>query len=175
MNKAVFLDRDGVLNASISSNGVPKPPMRIEEVVILDGVIDAINTLKTLGFLTLVLTNQPDVARGTITEIEVNEINAYISSKVQIDKFYVCFHDDGDKCSCRKPLPGLINLAIKEFDVDVNRSFLVGDRWKDIETGQSVGCRSYFIDYEYNEPKPNPPYEPCKSLFEAVNKLKSIR
>jgi D-glycero-D-manno-heptose 1,7-bisphosphate phosphatase len=68
----------------------------------------------------------------------------------------------------------MIELAIKEFDVDVNRSFLVGDRWKDIEAGQSVGCRNYFIDYNYDEPKPKPPFETCISLIDAVCKMKSL-
>jgi len=171
MKKAVFLDRDGVINRSILIDGVRKPPNKIEDIEILDGVIQAIQILKGLGFVPIVVTNQPDVARGDATKIEVNRINSYIGTATSIESFYTCFHDDIDLCICRKPAPGLIYQAAAELDIDLCKSFLVGDRWRDISAGQSAGCESFFIDYSYNERVPEIPYTKVSSLLEVAEIL----
>ena len=169
MKRAVFLDRDGVLNRSILIEGVPKPPASIEKVEILAGVIEAIQILKNHDFLPVVITNQPDVARGAISQSQVEAINNYIGEVTCIENFYSCFHDELDFCGCRKPAPGLIYRASHELGLCVDKSYLVGDRWRDISAGQSAGCQSFFIDYSYSEPKPNIPYTKVSSLLEAVN------
>jgi len=168
MKRAVFLDRDGVLNRSILIDGHPRPPATLEEVQILDGVVEAINILKIHDFVPVVVTNQPDVARGVISKLNVNKINTKIGRFTGIDFFYTCFHDDFDRCDCRKPSPGLIFRASKELNLDTPESFMVGDRWRDISAGQAAGCKSFFIDYLYPEPGPKRPFTAVKSLLEAV-------
>lgn len=169
MKRAVFLDRDGVLNRTILIGGVPKPPVTIGEVEILEGVVEATKTLKDFGFVLVVVSNQPDVARGIVSESDVNDINEFIGSQAKIDYFYTCFHDDLDLCDCRKPLPGLIKRASIELGLDIEKSYLVGDRWRDIEAGQAVGCKTFFIDYSYPEREPVLPYIKVSSLLEAVD------
>jgi D-glycero-D-manno-heptose 1,7-bisphosphate phosphatase len=168
MKKAVFLDRDGVLNRSILVDGVPKPPSCIEEVMILDGVVEAIQIIKHHDLLPVVVTNQPDVTRGFTSKSQVEAINSHIGAAVDIHHFYTCFHDDTDKCNCRKPSPGLIFQAALDLELDVRQSFLVGDRWRDISAGQSAGCQAFFIDYSYLEPIPKKPFTKVDSLIEAV-------
>jgi D-glycero-D-manno-heptose 1,7-bisphosphate phosphatase len=172
MKRAVFLDRDGVLNRSMLVDGVPKPPSSVDDVEILEGVIEAIRILKNCDLVPVVVTNQPDVARGQITKFIVNEINAHIGNVVGVENFYTCFHDDNDFCKCRKPAPGLIIQAAYDLDLDLNGSFMVGDRWRDISAGQSVGCVTYFIDYSYPEPAPNVPFRRVSSLLEAAKHIK---
>jgi D-glycero-D-manno-heptose 1,7-bisphosphate phosphatase len=171
MNKAFFLDRDGVLNKTILEYEFPRPPKNTREIVILEGVIEGIQLLKANGFIPVVVTNQPDVARGHTTVGQVEEINSRLSSILSIDFFYTCFHDDSDSCECRKPRPGLIQQAVSDLNIDVRRSFLIGDRWRDIAAGQAAGCRSFFIDYKYPEKSPQPPFIRVTSLLEAVGKI----
>jgi len=166
--KAAFLDRDGVINRSQLVDGVPKPPKSLSEVEILDGVIESIQLLKRCGYIPVVITNQPDVARGQAQEKDINTIHSYISSVVRIDHFYSCFHDDSDKCGCRKPAPGLIYKAVEELQIDLSNSILIGDRWRDIQAGQTAGCKSYFIDYSYPEKQPENPFIRVSSLLEAA-------
>jgi D-glycero-D-manno-heptose 1,7-bisphosphate phosphatase len=168
MKRAVFLDRDGVLNRSILVDGVPKPPSSVKEVEILEGVKEAIQMLKSNDLVPVVVTNQPDVARGVATQSQVEAINTFLGMITDIKYFYTCFHDDADQCDCRKPAPGLIYRASHELDLSVHESFMVGDRWRDISAGQSAGCRSYFIDYSYSEVMPKMPYTKVSSLLEAT-------
>jgi len=169
MKKAAFLDRDGVLNRSILLDGIPKPPTSIEEVEILDGVVEAIQILRTHGFVPVVVSNQPDVARGDATQLQVNAINNHIGAETNIEYFYTCFHDEDDRCDCRKPAPGLLYRAAIELDLSLDESYMVGDRWRDISAGQSAGCENFYIDYSYSEIKPKMPYKKVSSLLEAVN------
>jgi len=167
--KAVFLDRDGVINHSIIKNGKPFPPSSLAEVKIIDGVAEALASLRQAGFLLIVVTNQPDVARGTIANSVVNEINDYLKLELLLDDIFVCIHDDKDKCYCRKPLPGLILQAARKYKIDLKQSFMVGDRWKDVEAGKRAGCKTIWIDLKYDEKKPSvaPDYV-TQSLKEAV-------
>lgn len=174
MKKAVFLDRDGVLNRSILLEGTPKPPASIEDIEIHDGVVEAIQILKSFDFVPVVVTNQPDVARGLILQSEVAAMNKHIGDAISVNHFYTCFHDDADMCKCRKPLPGLILQAAIDLDLNVNQSCLVGDRWRDIHAGQAAGCQNYFIDHSYSELQPNYPYTRVFSLLEAVRLLTGV-
>jgi D-glycero-D-manno-heptose 1,7-bisphosphate phosphatase len=168
MKRAVFLDRDGVLNRSNLVNGIPTPPRCVEEVEILDGVLEALQIIKYCNFFPVVVTNQPDVARRIVTKDSVEEINRYLGSKLGIEHFFTCFHNDLDECNCRKPKPGLLKTAANCLDIDLGKSFMVGDRWRDIEAGQAAGCECFFIDYKYDEKSPSLPFVRVPSLLEAT-------
>ena len=152
--RAVFLDRDGVLNRSVVREGRPYPPATPEEVEVLPGVPEAIGLLRAAGFALVVVTNQPDVARGTTRREVVEAINATVDEGLALDQYRVCYHDDADGCDCRKPGPGLLTAAASELDLDLGSSFMVGDRWRDIDAGKRAGCRTVWIDYGYDEKQP---------------------
>jgi D-glycero-D-manno-heptose 1,7-bisphosphate phosphatase len=154
MKRAVFLDRDGVINRAMVRDGKPYPPPNLSKLEILPGVPDALDLLHNAGFLLIVVTNQPDVARGTTQVSVVEEINTYLINCLPIDEFQTCYHDNFDKCDCRKPFPGALLAAAKKYDIELSRSYMIGDRWKDIEAGRSAGCKTIFIDYGYSEKQP---------------------
>jgi len=130
---AVFLDRDGVLNAATLLDGRPYPPTSAAEVTILPGVPTALAALRDAGYAIVVVTNQPDVARGTRTRAGIEAIHARLRAELPVDAIYCCFHDDGDECACRKPRPGMLLEAARELSLDLAASFMVGDRWRDTE------------------------------------------
>ena len=166
--RAVFLDRDGILNAAIVRNGKPHPPSSVAQVEIPAGVADGLIQLRNLGFLLIGVTNQPDVARGTTPRETVDAINGYLKSKLPLDEICVCFHDDADGCSCRKPNPGLILNTAERHEINLAASYMVGDRWKDIEAGRKTGCNTVWVDYGYSEMfKTGLPDYICKSPAEA--------
>ena len=166
--KAVFLDRDGVINRAPIIEGLPYSPRNIQELEIILGVREAVTLLFSSGFEIVVVTNQPEVARGFLYIDDIEKIHEEISNQTGLKHFKVCFHDNEDRCDCRKPKPGMLSQAAKEFNLDLKQSFLVGDRWKDIQAGQEVGCRCFFIDYGYCEMKPKPPFDRVTSLLEAA-------
>jgi len=168
MRAAVFLDRDGVVNRSPVRNGVPHPPAALQELEILPDVPEALTALREHGYLLVVVTNQPDVARGNAREQDVQDIHARLRSTLKLDAVFTCFHGDADNCDCRKPKPGLLLQAAREFDIDLAASFIVGDRWKDIEAGQRAACKTFFIDYGYREPQPSACDYRVGSLLEAA-------
>jgi D-glycero-D-manno-heptose 1,7-bisphosphate phosphatase len=152
--RAVFLDRDGVLNRAVVRAGRPYPPASVAEVEILPGVVEALGGLKEAGFVLIVVSNQPDVARGTTPRVTVEAINAHLADRLPIDRFIMCYHDSSDGCDCRKPSPGMLFAGAREFDVDLSSSYMVGDRWRDVEAGITAGCKTIFIDYGYDEKHP---------------------
>lgn len=151
LRRAVFFDRDGVLNESVVRNGVPRPPASRRELRIVDGAAESVSDVRAAGFLAIGVTNQPDVARGTAPHDEVEAINEEVAAKTRLDAIYTCIHDDADGCDCRKPKTGLLQRASEEFGIDLHRSFLVGDRLKDVECGRTAGCTTIFIDRGYAE------------------------
>jgi D-glycero-D-manno-heptose 1,7-bisphosphate phosphatase len=166
----VFLDRDGVLNEAIVRDGKPYPPASIAEMKIVDGAAEDLERLKQLDFLLLVVTNQPDVARGTQSIETIEAMHRRMAETLPLDEFLVCPHDDTDGCNCRKPAPGMLLEAQRRFGIDLSRSFLVGDRWRDVDAGQAAGCRTVFLDFGYRERGPSvPPDASVASLREAVN------
>lgn len=167
MRRAVFLDRDGVINRAIVRDGKPFPPSSMAELDILPGVEDALKKLHAAGYLLIVVTNQPDVARGITNKEGVEQINNFLNAKLPIDEFRTCYHDSDDGCSCRKPLPGALLDAAREHEIDLSKSFMVGDRWRDIEAGTSAGCKTFFINYSYLEQRPETPDFIVSSLYEA--------
>ena len=151
MKRAVFLDRDGVLNYAINVNGRPHPPENIAQLKIMLGAKELLEDLKSKDFFLIVITNQPDVSRGKCTKESVDLINNEIQKALPIDYFKTCFHDDEDNCDCRKPKPGAIFAAANDFGINLSQSYMVGDRWRDIDAGNSAGCKTIFIDYQYSE------------------------
>ena len=155
--RAVFLDRDGVLNRAIIRDGKPYPPANLGELEILPDVPAALAALKECGFLLLVVTNQPDVARGNQQRAVVESIHEALRTALPIDDFFVCYHDDRDDCACRKPKPGLLLQAAGKYGLELKSSYLIGDRWRDIEAGQAAGCATLWIDRGYAERAPSQP------------------
>lgn len=152
LRRAVFLDRDGVLNRAFVRDGKPYPPASLEELEILPGVPEALARLRQAGFLLIVVTNQPDVARGTQRREQVEAINDALKSALPLDEV-VTSYEDGDSPR-RKPNPGMLLEAAERHRIDLARSFMIGDRWKDVEAGRRAGCRTVFIDYGYTERSP---------------------
>ena len=168
MRRAVFLDRDGVLNAAVVRDGRPYAPVSEADLQILPGVPEACQVLREAGFLLIMVTNQPDIARGTISADIVNSINGRLQRELSLDGIGVCPHD-GDGCDCRKPKPGLLLEAADRLGIDLGASYMVGDRWRDTEAAQNAGCNAVFIDYGYREQRPKPPYHRVTSLREAAS------
>ena len=169
MRPAVFLDRDGVINRVTLRRNRPYPPSSLKELKVLPGVKDALERLKKAGYYLCVVTNQPDVARKSLSRAEVDEINAFLKATLALDEISVCFHDDEDRCLCRKPAPGLLLSAAKNNNLNLDESFMIGDRWRDIDAGIAAGCKTFFIDYGYDERTPTNYTYKVKSLVEAVN------
>lgn len=168
LKTAIFLDRDGVINKSIIKNNLPYSPKQKNNFVIIDGVKEAISIFNSLNFIPVVITNQPDVSRGIMTKKMVDWQHSRLYEVLGIENYFTCYHDDSDFCECRKPKAGLIKEASKKLNIDIKKSFLVGDRWKDIKAGQNAGCSCFFIDYQYNEKEPEPPFQRVNSLLEAA-------
>jgi D-glycero-D-manno-heptose 1,7-bisphosphate phosphatase len=146
LRRAVFLDRDGVLNrVFVHGDGKTHPPASPEELELLPGVRQACQALRRAGFLQIVVTNQPDVARGTQTREGVDAINDVLIGQGLVDEILVCYHDDVDGCACRKPKPGLLLEAAQKFNINLADSFMIGDRWSDIAAGQRAGCRTILV------------------------------
>lgn len=168
-NRAVFLDRDGVLNQAIVRDGKPYPPQNPAEFVMEPEAFSVLSAFKFAGFRLFVVTNQPDVARGTTSLKTVEELNALLHAELpMLDCVYTCYHDDQDGCLCRKPLPGLFFQAQKDFDLDLPRSFMIGDRWRDIEAGQKAGCKTLWLNRHYQEKHPTHYNLEIASLTEAL-------
>lgn len=167
--RAVFLDRDGVINRAILRNNLPYPPRTLAELELLPGVEAALQRLKGLGFLLLVVTNQPDVARGQASRETVDEMHGWLSDRLPIDEFFTCWHDDHDHCHCRKPKPGLLLDGAQKYSVSLADSYLVGDRWRDVDAGAAAGVRTVFLDGGYAERGPSEePDARVRSMEEAA-------
>jgi len=166
---AALLDRDGVLNEPHVVEGRPRPPASVAELVLAAGAAGACARLHEAGLLLVVVTNQPDLARGTADAHSVDEINRELRRRLPLDDVLVCPHDDGDRCGCRKPAPGLLHQAAARWAIDLTRSVMVGDRWRDVEAGRRAGCATVFVDRGYDEPRPMAPDLVVSSLEEAVS------
>jgi D-glycero-D-manno-heptose 1,7-bisphosphate phosphatase len=165
---AVFLDRDGVLNEVEVIDGVPVPPSSVDKMTLLPGVVDACHRLRELGYALIVVTNQPDIARGRQSRTEVDRMHDRLREQLPLDDVVVCPHDDVDDCRCRKPRPGMILDAADRLRLDLTASFAVGDRWRDVEAAHRAGVPAVFIDRDYGERKPASPDAVVTSLAEAV-------
>ena len=167
---AVFLDRDGVVNEALVRDGRPYPPGSPDDVVIVLGMPEACARLRAAGFAVVVVTNQPDVGRGTLKQEIVESIHAGMCRQLPIDRVEVCYHpgQGGSDCDCRKPKPGMLLHAAKELGIDLAQSWMVGDRWRDVDCGYAAGCRTIFIDRGYAEALRQKPHFSAGNLAQAA-------
>ena len=169
MERAVFLDRDGVLNRSNLRNGRPCAPTSLEEFELLPGVTQAVGRLREAGFRLIVVSNQPDIATGKLSREILERMHERLRSWLPVDAIKVCCHVDENECACRKPKPGMLLEAAREWSIDLSRSFMVGDRWRDVSAGKAAGCRAIFVDYGYAETQVDQPDFVVASLLEAAD------
>ena len=172
---AVFLDRDGVLNEVDVRDGIPHPPAGVEGLRLLPGVVEACHRLRQLGFALVVVTNQPDIARGKQTRDEIDRMHDALRARLPLDDIVVCPHDDIDDCPCRKPRPGMILAAAARLQIDLAESVCVGDRWRDIESAKRAGVMAIFVDRGYSERRPTNADAVVASLPAAVEVIQSQR
>jgi D-glycero-D-manno-heptose 1,7-bisphosphate phosphatase len=165
-DRVVFLDRDGVINRTYVRDGVPRPPATVGGLEILPGVPEALDRLRAAGYRLIVVTNQPDVARGTVARETVEAIHERLRTQLALDEIRVCYHDDADGCQCRKPKPGLLRMGAP---VDFSASVMVGDRWRDIEAGRAAGCLTILVSRGDSAPLPHDPDVRVSSLLEAAD------
>jgi D-glycero-D-manno-heptose 1,7-bisphosphate phosphatase len=165
----VCLDRDGVVNEAIVRDGRPLPPAAVDQVAIPTGVREACRLLSDAGLLLIVVTNQPDIARGSTSRLAVDAINGHLTGQLNLDAVYVCPHDDRDACRCRKPAPGLLLDAAADLRVDLTRSVMVGDRWRDIEAGKRAGVTTVWLRRDYREAPPDAPDHVVDHLSDVVS------
>lgn len=171
MKKAIFLDRDGVLNKLITRDGKAQAPYSLSEFELYFGVHEALEKIKERGYLAIVVTNQPDVARGWVTKDKVELINNEILKMLPIDAIKICFHTNSDKCLCRKPMPGMLQEASLEWGINFSESYMIGDRYSDVAAGAIVGCKTILINNGTDKGEqldyPGPDFQ-ANSLIEAV-------
>lgn len=167
MRRAVFLDRDGVINRALIREGKPFPPLDIRDFELLPDVVEACARLKQAGFYLVVASNQPDVGRGIVAREKVEAIHEHMCIALPIDRVEVCY-DSEDGSEFRKPNPGMLKRAAAALDVDLRASFMVGDRWRDIDCGRAAGCTTIFIDKGYTESLRSQPHFRTHNLFEAA-------
>ena len=166
--RAVFLDRDGVINRAEVRAGKSYAPAALEDLSVLPGVAQSLIRMREAGFLTLVVTNQPDVGKGTQRREVVEAMHAKLARELALDAIYACYHVADDRCSCRKPEPGMLLEAASDWGVDLKSSWMVGDRWRDIGAGRAAGTRTIWIDCGYDEPRAESPDWIVRSLPEAA-------
>jgi len=171
--KAVFLDRDGVINEVIFRvNDKPIAPWSFKEFKLCDGITEPLRELKNSGYLLFVVSNQPDISKGLVTSEVVERMNDIIVSQFPIEKVVFCSHEDIHNCSCRKPKPGMIIELAYEYEIDLNLSFMIGDNWKDINAGEAAGCSTVLIQKAYNKNVKADFY--IQSLAEATDIINSM-
>jgi D-glycero-D-manno-heptose 1,7-bisphosphate phosphatase len=169
--RAVFLDRDGVINRALEREHKPFPPRNLDEFEILPDVPAACAKLKAAGFLLVVATNQPDIGRGTLAREVVEKIHAHMTARLPIDRVEVCYHAGKNdlECDCRKPKPGMLLRAARDLNIDLAQSWMVGDRWRDVDCGHAAGCTTIFIDCGYAEELKQKPDFYARNLGEAAD------
>lgn len=169
VKRAIFLDRDGVINREIFRSGQAQAPFTLEDFEILPGVPDALDRLRGAGFLLVVVTNQPDVVRGLAVKHQVEAIHAHLRRTLSLDDIRVCYHDDADRCACRKPSPGMLYAAAVTHDITLADSYLVGDRWRDVGAGRHAGCTTILVHSDRDEPTTIEPHVRMRDLSEAAS------
>jgi D-glycero-D-manno-heptose 1,7-bisphosphate phosphatase len=169
---AVFLDRDGVLNRPCIRDGRPYPPADLKELELYEDAVVGCTRLKNAGFLLVVVSNQPDVGRGTQRRAVAEAINKKLAKAIPVlDRIEVCFHageEYGDVCDCRKPKPGMLFRAAAALGIDISASYMIGDRWRDVDCARAVGCYGIFIDRGYTESLRARPNVTVSTFGEAV-------
>jgi D-glycero-D-manno-heptose 1,7-bisphosphate phosphatase len=150
MRRAVFLDRDGVVNRVVMRDGRPASPRSTSELVLEPEARRAAAALRDAGFLLFVVTNQPDLARGKLEPATHAAMMEQVRQALQPDELVACPHDDRDDCPCRKPRPGMLTALAARWDVALEDSYMVGDGWRDMAAGRAAGCRTILLRTDYN-------------------------
>jgi D-glycero-D-manno-heptose 1,7-bisphosphate phosphatase len=171
----IFLDRDGVINRAVIRDGRPFPPASPEDLEILPGVPESIAALVDAGYVVVVVTNQPDVGTGVQRQDVVDLIHEKVRRLVPVHEIRACYHTDRDGCGCRKPLPGMLLSAAAAWSIDLGRSYMVGDRWRDIGAGRAAGCRTILVGSGYGETMPDRPDLVVDSLSQATEFILNSR
>jgi D-glycero-D-manno-heptose 1,7-bisphosphate phosphatase len=175
--RAIFLDRDGVINRPLVRSGKPYPPSSLAEFEILPGVSEACEVLKGFGFYLVIATNQPDVGRGTLARNAVETIHGWLLQQLPIDRVMTCYHGGatyGDPCDCRKPQPGMLFQAAEVLKINLAESFMIGDRWRDVDCGFNAGCKTIFIDWGYEEKLKRDPDLRARDLLGAARLIEQL-
>jgi D-glycero-D-manno-heptose 1,7-bisphosphate phosphatase len=168
LHPAVFLDRDGVICRTFIRNGKPYAPSKMEDFKLMPNSHHSVMLLKQEGFKVIVVTNQPDIGNGIVALEVVESMHQKLRKKSMVDDVILCAHRQDEGCECRKPRPGMLIHAANKHGIDLNKSFMIGDRASDIEAGKNAGCRTVFIDRHYAEPPPLNPETTVNSLQKAV-------
>ena len=171
---AIFLDRDGVLNQTVIKKKEIASPQNLDELKILPGVKETLFTFKNYGYLLIMVTNQPDISRNRNTKKNVEEINIFLKNHLNLDDIFVCYHDDKDSCDCRKPKAGMLIKASKKHKIDLLKSYIIGDRWRDVEAGKNAECKTIFIDLKYQEKLISKPDYIVNSIPDCKNIIKKL-
>ena len=169
MKKAVFLDRDGVLSKTRIKKGKSFAVKKLKDFKLFYGSEESVKKLKLAGFMVIVVTNQPDVGKKIISRIVLKKMHDRLKKKTKVDAIYSCTHSQDDNCFCRKPKPGMILNAAKKHNINLKKSFMVGDRSSDILAGKKANCRSIFLDKKYFEKKPKVQEATFNNLVQATN------
>jgi D-glycero-D-manno-heptose 1,7-bisphosphate phosphatase len=172
--RAVFLDRDGVLNRAYVEEGVPVPPRSPDRFELLPGVVETCTAFAEAGLALVVVTNQPDLARGTLDPAVLAAMHARLREELPLDDIVVCPHDGNEGCWCRKPRPGMILDAARRLELDLDHSAAVGDRWRDIDAAHRAGVASVWIDWGLDEPLRDSPGARFGSLAQARDHVLGI-
>jgi D-glycero-D-manno-heptose 1,7-bisphosphate phosphatase len=176
MNRAVFLDRDGVLNFPVVRSGRPYPPQTLSEFQLYSEAPQACALLRKAGFLLVMVTNQPDIGRGTQTFSVLETMHMRLQETLALDRIEVCAaaDDAAPDAHRRKPAPGMLLDAAKALNIDISRSYMIGDRWRDIDAGHAAGCTTLFIERGYAEKLRQPPHHSVVNLLEAAKLILSL-
>jgi D-glycero-D-manno-heptose 1,7-bisphosphate phosphatase len=169
--KAVFFDRDGVLNYLVKRDGSFYSPQNFEDFQLVAGAKKVIDNVHKMGFLAIVISNQPDISRGKLVQSDLNKMTDLLFEKLNIDDAFYCIHDDDNDTGCRKPAPGLFFTAQKKYNIGFNESFMIGDTWKDVEAAKNVGIPIILIDKDYNQDLKD--VSRAKNLLQVVSLIKN--
>jgi len=147
---AVFLDRDGVLVETFVRDNRAYAATTLRDFRLVDNAATEVERLREAGLAPIVVTNQPDVARGLIAPATLAAMNERLTAELPVLDIFVCTHDSSAACTCRKPKPGMLEAAAVKWNIDLQRSFMVGDRASDVEAGRAAGCRTILMDRPYS-------------------------
>jgi len=171
MKKAIFFDRDGVLNKAIIINSKPYSPRNLKEFKINLFLKKYINFFKKKNFIIIVITNQPDVGSGKVPKNLILNFHKILKKKLLIDDIFTCY-DQSNKSFLKKPNPGMLFMAQKKYKIDMSNSYFIGDRWKDMKASYTAGVKGLFVDFKYNEKPATKYHKKFNSLYKAVIFLK---
>lgn len=172
MAGGVFLDRDGVLNVPTVIDNKAHAPLSLKDFSIVPGAPAAVERIRDAGFPVIIVTNQPQIATGSLQWDALHAMHTMLQAQVAVDDIFVCHHEDSERCTCRKPKPGMLEEAAGKWRLDLSRSYLIGDTWRDIEAGRAAGCYTVLLDRPYSGPS-----EPeCRvdTLAQAVDHILSL-